>query len=95
MPETEVAFGDLSQPGTGKGRTMHSLVAAQLRYRPGQWARIAVHSTASRAAGCAASIRSGKLRAYLPAGSYEAAARTEDGVHAVFARYVGEEKPGE
>lgn len=94
MPdEPAVAFGDLPEPGGGGERTLHSLIAAQLRQRPGEWARIATRSTASNAASTAHSIRSAKLRPYAPAGAYEAAARTEDGVHSVHARYVGEAEP--
>lgn len=95
MSDTEIAFGDLPEPGSGSGRTMHSLIAAQLRHRPGQWARIATRASAANASSTAHAIRHGRLKPYAPEGAYESAARTVDGKHGVFARYVGEEKPDE
>lgn len=92
--DNEVSFGDLP-PVRGSARTLHSLIAAQLRRHPGKWARIATRSTAGNASNTAHSIRSAKLTSYRPMGAYEAAARTVDGVHEVWAKYVGEAKPSE
>lgn len=96
MTETPgVTFGDLPKPGRSAARELHSLIAAQLRQRPGQWALIATRSSASTAGSTAHSIRTGKIKPYGPEGTYEAAARTVDGEHQVHARYMGEDKPGE
>lgn len=42
------------------------------------------------AGGMAYGIRQAKLQAYAPAGTFEARARTVDGEHRVYARFVGE-----
>jgi hypothetical protein len=64
--------------------------AAQLRERPGEWARIGAYSTGTSARSMAQSIKTGQRRAWAPAGAYEAISRTVDGEHRVYARYVGD-----
>lgn len=70
----------------------HARIAAQLTNHPGRWAYIHYGSSGS-ARSTALAIRTGKLSAYAPAGTYEAVARTvivsgqED--HRVYLRYVG------
>jgi hypothetical protein len=49
-------------------------------------------STITRAASSAQAIRSAKLAAYGPAGAFQAVARTVQGEHRVYARYVGEQR---
>lgn len=96
MPDKKpvpVAFGEL--PAPGRRRTTHSLIAAQLRQRPGEWALIATRATPGNASSTAQAIRTARLSSYAPRGAFESAARTEKGVYGVYARYVGEEKPGE
>lgn len=71
------------------GSVDHSVAAAQLRSRPGQWARIAEYASSAGAGSTAARIRAGDARAWEPAGDYEAVSRTVEGKHVVFARYMG------
>lgn len=68
----------------------HADVAAKLRERPGRWAIVSVYSTHVSALSVAYQIRSGKLAAYRPKGAFEASARTVDGEHRVYARFVGD-----
>ncbi|MER7507985.1 hypothetical protein ABTX82_06400 [Streptomyces lavendulae] len=73
------------------------LTARALRERPGDWAHISDHDLKSRAANLAYRIRQGKIRAFRPAGAFEATSRkTGEASGAVWARYVGaasEERP--
>ncbi|MEU3522307.1 hypothetical protein AB0E62_00260 [Streptomyces sp. NPDC038707] len=74
--------------GTGK----HAEIAARLRRRPGRWAVVGAFKSTSVSASMARSIRAGvNMSAYTPAGTFEAVARTVDGEHRVYARYVGGE----
>lgn len=72
----------------------HLIAAAALRERPGEWAMIKTTETSSAARSSAAQIRSAVLVAYRPAGSFGATARTVDGEHRVYARYLGEAVEG-
>jgi hypothetical protein len=79
-------------PHRGRKRTgyvrKHAAIAALLRERPGDWARILTLSANNSAAAMAYAITAGKLSAY-PAGAFEAKSRTVDGESRVYARYVG------
>lgn len=67
-------------------RTDHDGIAAELRSRPGEWALLPAAAT-----GMAGQIRRGDIRAYRPAGTFEAVRRdSADGIR-VWARYVGDE----
>lgn len=68
----------------------HSTVAAQLKERPGEWARAGAYGSYGSSASMARHIRQGHLAAYRPQGAFEAVARTVDGEYRVYARYVGE-----
>jgi hypothetical protein len=70
-------------------RARHRPAADALRARPGEWAHVTTHSTAQSSASLAYAIRAGKYAAYTPAGHFEARARTVDGEHRVYVRYVG------
>lgn len=70
-------------------RTNHGVAATRLRRRPGRWGVVATYVTASSAASAANMVRTGKTASYTPAGAFEATARTVDGEHRVYARYVG------
>lgn len=87
----EIVFED--PPRGGRGYIKHAPIAAALREKPGQWARVASYATLRHTSHVAYLMRSGRLKAYMPAGTFEAMGRTVDGVHAVYARYVGEDKP--
>jgi len=65
--------------------------AAQLRERPGEWAVVLVCESSSVASSMAYAIRNGTRSTWTPAGSFEAKARTKEGEHRVYARYVGGE----
>lgn len=65
--------------------------AAELREHPGRWARLTTDSANLRsAAAMAHNIRAGLLRAFQPAGAFEAVARGDE----VWVRYVGHDEEG-
>lgn len=68
--------------------------AELLRDLPGEWAIVTTRATGNRAHTYAYGIRTGALHAYRPAGAFEAKARTVDGEHRVYARYVGDVAAG-
>lgn len=68
----------------------HATVAAALRAQPGEWAVVGAYGSAGSAAAMAHSIRRARIKAYAPARGFEAAKRTVDGEHRVYARYVGD-----
>jgi len=59
--------------------------AAQLRDRPGEWALLMTKDTPSKASDLAGNIRRGIMKAFQPAGAFEATIRGRD----VWVRYVG------
>jgi len=66
----------------------HQLIAATLKEHPQAWAVVAEGAGLQ---GLARQIKSGRISAYQPAGSFEAVTRSRAGVgHTIFARYVGE-----
>lgn len=70
---------------------VHSLVAwaddaATLRTRPRKWAFLTERSTRHGATSLASAINTGQLKAFRPAGDFEACARHG----AVWARYLGD-----
>lgn len=67
----------------------HAQIAAELKARPEQWAHIGTQSSARSAGSLAYAIRHGRMNAYLPAGAFEATARTVGGEHRLYARFVG------
>ncbi|MGP3685714.1 hypothetical protein ACTVZO_13530 [Streptomyces sp. IBSNAI002] len=78
-------FDTLPDDATAAGRT-----ARALRERPGDWAHISDHDLKTQAANLAYRIRQGKIRAFRPAGAFEATSRkTGESSGAVWARYVG------
>lgn len=88
---SEIRFED-PPPSSNGGygdNTDHRAAAAALRERPGDWAFVKVSGTQSSAGTTARHIRTGYLQAYAPRGSFEAASRTVDGEHRVYARYIG------
>jgi hypothetical protein len=76
-----------SQTGGGK----YDELAEELRRNPGRWAKLGTYDT-----GQAANIRDGRLRAFRPAGAFEAVSRNgrTDGEGRrqadIYVRYVGE-----
>jgi hypothetical protein len=89
---TDIVWEEPPKPKSNSRSGLHEAIAAQLRAKPGQWARViaAGHSTA-------AYIKSGRLPAYQPAGAFEAVARNsrlEDGrktqIWDIYARYIGD-----
>jgi hypothetical protein len=64
--------------------------AQALRERPGEWAHIDSHPNLNRATNQGHRIRTGKIAAFRPAGTFEAQPRsTGDGTADVYARYIG------
>jgi len=78
-------------------RQQHQANAAELRSRPGEWARVSSHPNPEAAACAAAGIRGNgrrRIRAYSDGpGRFEATARTVDGEHRVYARYIAPDAP--
>jgi len=68
----------------------HAKIAAELKAHPGQWAKIMTDANVSHTA----LIKNGGVKAYQPAGSFEAVARNSRTVDGrtrcdVYARYIG------
>jgi hypothetical protein len=64
-------------------------VAATLRDEPGRWALI-YEGARVQAHGIAATVTQAKLRCLQPAGSFQVATRTHQGVTSVYVRHIGE-----
>lgn len=64
-----------------RGAVPHKEITAELRAKPGEWARIPELG----AAGYVDAINTGRVRAYQPAGSYEAIQRRGQ----IYVRYLG------
>lgn len=84
--------------GRGAGGVNHAKAAAQLRSRPGVWGIVGEYAAGNTAASIACLIKKGdSLKAYAPAGAYEAMARSVDTIEdghrvrhfRVYGRYVG------
>lgn len=67
----------------------HTRIAAALRDRPGEWAIVKTTLTHGAAAAAAHQIKTGRLSAYAPEGSFDAVSRTVEGKHTVYAKYLG------
>ncbi|MFI0912531.1 hypothetical protein [Streptomyces abikoensis] len=79
------------EPVPPSSRHVASDIADELRNHQGDWARVAEYDSPGTATMTAIRIRTGKSRAFQPAGAFEAQARTgEDRRGYVWARYVGE-----
>jgi hypothetical protein len=70
------------------GTSKHNHIAEELRARPGEWAVVQRKTSTARAASAAQAIRTGRLRAYAPAGAFEAKSRKVGDEYRVYARYV-------
>jgi len=85
--ESKIEFGDLPSGMRGGVESPHSEIAAELRARPGEWARVltgAPPNTTTR-------IKKGMTVAYRPAGTFDATARSiKRNRGDIWARYVGE-----
>lgn len=87
-----ITFEPLPRPSRKSGSTgtgKHASIAALLRERPGEWARVLTPPKATSARTMAYSIRMAIMPCYGPAGSFEAKSRTVDGQCHVYARYIG------
>lgn len=83
-------------PAARGGRKNSQLEAAEaLRGRPGEWGMVVVCVSRTSAGSMARAIRLGKTKTWLPAGDFEAATRTVDGEHRVYARYVPDTESGD
>jgi hypothetical protein len=85
---TVIIFED--PPGRSREYTKHAPIAAELRENPGQWGRVSSYTTGRVATHMAYSVRSARIKAYAPAGAFEAEGRTESGQHRLYVRYVGQ-----
>ncbi len=99
--DINVQFGDPQDIArSGRAISPEWVKAAELlRDNAGQWAQVTVKEKRDNAAATAHSVRAAVLRAFEPAGSFEAKAspalNAENGEWGVFARYVGEQDPGD
>ena len=69
----------------------HQDKAAILRANPYKWGIVTTAASAKTASSQATNIRTGKLRAFVPAGTFEAKARNRD----VWARFIPAHATGE
>jgi hypothetical protein len=90
---TKLEFEELPPPGRAGGQADHASMARELRTRPGEWAMVRTYKSAGTVTSMAYLIRRGEQPSYQPPGAFEAALRTVQGEHRLYARYVGE--PGE
>lgn len=80
---TEIQFVDAPPPQRNQHKNQD--IADALRKRPGEWAHIGTGNPSR-----ATNIKTATLRAFAPAGSFEAVARNlVDGKGDIYARYVG------
>lgn len=95
---SKLQFGELPQSNsrsTGSRSKSHQGVAARLKEQAqieeqkNVWAKVHTAKTRSSADSIAHQIRSGRNKAYTPAGTFEASARSIDNEFHVYARYVG------
>lgn len=87
---TEMKWEDPPGAKRGEGaQGKHIIIAAELRGRPGAWARVATYRNQRTAGSIAYGIRKGIQRAYEPAGAFEAVSRSDSEGYQVYARYVG------
>lgn len=76
-------------PPAHSGRMDWRAVAAELRDRPGEWARVRDGLNATYASVTATRIKKGVFKPFKPAGAFEAESRKHGDASAVWARYVG------
>lgn len=88
-PTRKVRFGEPPAPKNTPPLVDWEPTAAQLRARPGEWAKVYTHDSTPRAGALAQTIRGGRANAWKPVGAFEARARGLD----VWARYVDGSKP--
>jgi hypothetical protein len=87
----KIVWADPTKVGARRTDDHEAFVEA-LKSRPGQWAIHPRSATQSpvQSASLAISIRHARVKAYRPAGAFEAAIRRVDDEHTnVYARYVG------
>lgn len=77
-------------PGSRGPNKNHQDVALVLKANPGVWAKIGTYASSASSGSTAHFVRTGRLKAFRPAGAFEATARTVEGEHFVYARYVGD-----
>lgn len=73
------------QPGTG----INYDIAAKLRTRPGVWAHVRTFNSGQNAANYALLVRTGRVVAFTPSGTFEAVSRKVGDEQRVYARFVG------
>jgi len=99
MTDVNVQFGEPQDTSrSGRAPAQEWIKAADmLRENPGQWAQVTIKDKRANAAATAHYVRSAVLRAFEPAGSFDAKAApaldAEDGEWGVFVRYVGDTEP--
>ncbi len=64
-------------------------IGEELLAHPGEWGLVALAANAALAGSTARYVRDGKYSALRRIGHFDAKARTVDGEHRIYARYVG------
>lgn len=75
-------------PRGSRQHTDRDAVAARLRTQPGEWA--VIYEGATRWPGISTQIRGGYQSCFEPAGAFDTRERLVDGVHRIYAIYLGE-----
>lgn len=75
---------------SGRHWGWHRQVASKLRARPREWALVGTYGSSDSASSMARNIKMGRLKAYEPAGAFEATSRTVDKQARVYVRFMGE-----
>ena len=79
------------EPAGGAKAGVWSPIAAAVKKRPGQWAKVRTYSGSASARNIASHINKGRIAAF-DGGGYEATSRTNhDGTYSIYLRYVGGE----
>jgi len=88
----EIRWEDPPPKATGSGSRVWVTKLAPLREHPKRWASVAIFPTSSQAANAAGALRGGHY--HRGPGRWEFAARTVEGEHHVYARYLGPDENG-
>jgi hypothetical protein len=95
---TELNWEWESPPGSSSSRRQgvsHIQAAQACREKRGQWMRLREYPSAQSSSSTANVIRRGATPPWRPAGAFWALARTVEGRHYVYVRYVGEDQESE
>lgn len=84
----------MSRPAP-RPRVDHQHAAQQARDLPGQWVLVGTYPSTASAVGAASHVRSGRIAAYQPAGSFEARTELTDDGTDLHARLLADDAEGQ